>query len=59
MQTKQWKGNVARGLAIAAAALALSALAQGAPKYAILHNFTGGSDGNGNAGVTADQKGNV
>ena len=59
MQTKQWKANVARGLAITAAALALCALAQGAPRYAVLHSFTGGTDGDGNAGVTLDQRGNL
>jgi uncharacterized repeat protein (TIGR03803 family) len=59
MPTKQWKANVTRGLAITAAALALCALAQGAPKYAILHSFTGGADGDGSAGVILDPTGNV
>jgi uncharacterized repeat protein (TIGR03803 family) len=57
MQTACWKRN--SGLILAAALLALCTTAQGASKYEVLHNFTGGADGNGNSGVTLDQKGNL
>ena len=45
--------------AMAAVALSLCLPAHAAPKCTVLHSFTGGPDGNGNAGVSLDEKGNV
>ena len=45
--------------AIAAVALSLCLPAYAAPKYRALHSFTGGSDGDGNAGVIPGEKGSV
>jgi uncharacterized repeat protein (TIGR03803 family) len=52
-------GKLALILVVFGVALCLCPVARGAPKYKVLHNFTG-SDGNGPySGVIIDQKGNL
>jgi hypothetical protein len=48
-----------RCLALAVAMLGLGLAAYAAPNYKVLHNFTGGTDGNGNTGVIVDFAGNL
>jgi len=57
MKTGRWNRNLA--LRLACLASLLGGAANGAVKYKVLHNFTGGADGNGNSGVTLDDKGRV
>ncbi|HEX8817762.1 MAG TPA: choice-of-anchor tandem repeat GloVer-containing protein [Terriglobales bacterium] len=51
--------NPARVLATLTVLCGLSIAAHAGPKYKILHDFTNGPNGDGNAGVTVDAKGNV
>jgi len=44
---------------IAAALVLLPQALPASPKYRILHDFTGGGDGDGNSGVSLDQQGNL
>jgi uncharacterized repeat protein (TIGR03803 family) len=56
MQTRRLKPSLSRALCLAVAALILCLPAQGAPKYKVLHTFTGGADGAGSwGGVTLHQ----
>src|SRR5271166_1825676 len=48
-----------RGLAAVVATLGLCLAAHAAPKYTILHSFTGGSDGDGGNALVLDGKRNV
>jgi hypothetical protein len=59
VQTQRWKLSLSRTLATAALTLRLCAAAQGASKYEVIHNFTGGADGAGNTGVIVDSAGNL
>ena len=59
MHQGRWRLNPGRALALAIAVLAYCPSARAAPQYRVLHNFTGGADGNGNSGVSLDQRGNL
>jgi uncharacterized repeat protein (TIGR03803 family) len=59
VQTQRWELSLSRTLATAALTLGFCATLQGASKYEVLHNFTGGADGDGNQGVAVDKNGNV
>jgi uncharacterized repeat protein (TIGR03803 family) len=59
MKSERPKLNMTRAFALAAAALSLVAVAQAAPNYKVLYNFTG-SDGAGPyGGVIVDRNGNL
>jgi len=59
MMPEPRKLSLGRFPAALAVMLGLCLAAHGSPKYKVLHNFTGGADGDGNAGVVLDQEGNL